>query len=63
MSESICKQIADAATRTAPHILHTPLLYSPYINAHLKLESEQHTGSFKARGAINKVLSMTPEQR
>jgi threonine dehydratase len=63
MSESICKQIADAATRIAPHILHTPLLYSPYINAHLKLESEQHTGSFKARGALNKVLSMTPEQR
>ena len=43
MSESNSKQIADAATRTAPHILHTPLMYSPYNKAHQKLESEQHT--------------------
>ena len=63
MTENLHKQIANAATRIAPHILHTPLLYSPYINAHLKLESEQHTGSFKARGAVNKVLSMPAEQR
>jgi len=29
----------------------------------LKLENEQHTGSFKARGAMSKVLSLTEEQR
>ena len=29
----------------------------------LKLESEQYTGSFKARGALNKVLSMSPEEK
>ncbi|KXZ41417.1 hypothetical protein GPECTOR_480g416 [Gonium pectorale] len=27
----------------------------------LKLESEQHTGSFKVRGALNKLLSLSPE--
>jgi threonine dehydratase len=32
-------------------------------NAYLKLENIQHTGSFKVRGALNKLLSLTPEQR
>jgi threonine dehydratase len=32
-------------------------------NVYLKLESEQHTGSFKARGSMNKVLSLTTEER
>ena len=30
---------------------------------YLKLESEQHTGSFKARGSLNKVLSLTEVER
>ena len=58
--------IARAAERIGPHILHTPLLDTPYLDGmdvHLKLESEQHTGSFKARGALNKVLVLSPEQR
>lgn len=29
----------------------------------LKLDNLQHTGSFKLRGAFNKLLSLTPEQR
>ena len=29
----------------------------------MKLENLQHTGSFKLRGAFNKLLSLTPEQR
>ena len=61
-------EIARAAERIAPFILHTPLLRSPYLEGgggqvHLKLESEQHTGSFKARGALNKVLSMSAVER
>lgn len=63
MTDSLHSRISESAKRIAPHILRTPLLYSPYISAHLKLESEQYTGSFKLRGALNKVLSMTPEQR
>ncbi|MEJ2385671.1 MAG: pyridoxal-phosphate dependent enzyme [Xanthomonadales bacterium] len=58
--------IARAAERIGPHVLHTPLLHTPFIdgmNVHLKLESEQHTGSFKARGALNKLLSLSAEER
>jgi threonine dehydratase len=32
-------------------------------NVYLKLENLQHTGSFKLRGAFNKLLSLTPEER
>ena len=58
-----------AANRIAPHIRETPLDYSPFFseltgaNVYLKLDNLQHTGSFKLRGAFNKLLSMTAEQR
>ncbi len=58
-----------AANRIAPHIRETPLDHSPFFselsgaNVFLKLENLQHTGSFKLRGAFNKLLSMTAEQR
>ncbi len=58
-----------AANRIAPHIRETPLDFSPYFsaltgaNVFLKLENLQYTGSFKLRGAFNKLLSMTTEQR
>ena len=58
-----------AANRINPHIRETPLDYSPYFsdvtgaNVYLKLENLQYTGSFKLRGAFNKLLSLTPEQR
>src|SRR3954471_18467438 len=32
-------------------------------SVHLKLENQQFTGSFKDRGALNKLLSLTPEER
>lgn len=34
----------------------------PYLGAMLKLEHLQHTGSFKFRGASNKIALLTPEQ-
>jgi threonine dehydratase len=58
-----------AANRIAPHIRETPLDYSAFFsgqtgaNVYLKLENLQHTGSFKLRGAFNKLLSMSAEQR
>ena len=58
-----------AANRIAPHIRETPLDHSPFFseltgaNVFLKLENLQFTGSFKLRGAFNKLLSLTPEQR
>ncbi|MEX0707003.1 MAG: threonine/serine dehydratase [Woeseia sp.] len=58
-----------AANRIAPYIRETPLDPSPYFsevtgaNVWLKLENLQHTGSFKLRGAFNKLLTMTEEER
>ena len=58
-----------AANRIAPHIRETPLDRSPFFseltgaNVFLKLENLQFTGSFKLRGAFNKLLSLTPKQR
>ncbi len=67
--ELLPANVALAANRIAPHIRETPLDESPFFSeltgAHvfLKLENLQHTGSFKLRGAFNKLLSMTSEQR
>jgi len=58
-----------ADERIAPHVRRTPLLESDWLSAEtgasalLKLESLQHTGSFKLRGALNKVLSLPAELR
>ncbi|MEM4282808.1 MAG: threonine/serine dehydratase [Candidatus Woesearchaeota archaeon] len=56
--------IEDAWTRVKPWIVQTPLLKSDFLsetydsNVYLKLECLQRTGSFKVRGAFNKVLLM-----
>lgn len=65
----ILGEVLAAQHRIRPHILHTPLMYSQYLSGlckgrvYLKLESEQHTGSFKARGSLNKLLSLTADER
>lgn len=63
------QEIKEAGERIRPEILKTPLFYSTYLSdlnkgeVYLKLESEQYTGSFKARGALNKVLRMSQVDR
>jgi threonine dehydratase len=52
-----------ANERLAPHILRTPLTHDAARNLYLKWENRQKTGSFKARGALNKILSLTDEER
>ena len=65
----IAKEVIAAEKRIRPYIRETILDYSPYYsglteaNVHFKLENLQHTGSFKLRGAMNKMLSLTREQR
>jgi len=54
-------QVIDAAKRIAPYILPTPLISSRLgdslkIDLRLKPECRQQTGSFKIRGAFNKLL-------
>ncbi len=61
--------ILAAAERIQPYIHHTPMLPSQTLgrltNTRLGLKAEhlQRTGSFKARGAINAVLRLSPDQR
>ncbi|MGA2814967.1 MAG: threonine/serine dehydratase [Xanthobacteraceae bacterium] len=58
-----------AARRLAGVALHTPLLTSAALDAmtggrvFLKAETLQHTGSFKFRGAYNRLAAIPPEQR
>jgi|TARA_B110000263_G_scaffold242691_1_gene248494 threonine dehydratase len=60
-------QIKEAHKNISPYINNTPLLRSIHLsknkNVYLKLESLQITGSFKLRGATNKLLSLTDEQK
>ncbi len=51
--------LVEASERIAPHIRHTPLQYDPQLGIYLKWENCQVTGSFKVRGALNKVLSLS----
>src|SRR5438445_7015584 len=41
----------------------TPTLTSGQLGAHLKCELFQRTGSFKSRGALNKLSSLTAEEK
>lgn len=63
------EQVLAAEERIRPYIRKTDLEYSPYLSSsvsgrvYLKLECMQHTGSFKYRGALNKFLSLSLEDR
>jgi threonine dehydratase len=51
--------IEEAAQRIKDLTVKTPVIYDPALDLFLKLENHQRTGSFKLRGASNKVLSLT----
>ena len=60
----------EAARRTiAGQVLRTPMLPAPRLSAltgadvHVKYENLQVTNSFKERGALNKLASLTAEER
>ena len=61
--------VEQAAEDIAPYVVRTPLLRSSKLDAiagasvWLKAENLQVTGSFKARGAFNALLSLRSEQR
>jgi threonine dehydratase len=68
-TEVVLPSLADvdaAATRLAGHVRRTPVLalhgdeLGVPATVVLKLELTQHSGSFKARGALNSVLSLPP---
>jgi threonine dehydratase len=60
----IYREVEQAEKRIRPYIRQTWLEPSPYFskltgaNVFFKCENLQHTGSFKVRGALNKILSL-----
>jgi threonine dehydratase len=65
----IYAEAVKAAERIQPYIRETPLEKSSFLSQEygndifLKLENWQITGSFKLRGALNKILSLKPEEQ
>ena len=72
MSEPYAIDLGDvqrAAETVAGHVLRTPLVPAPRLSeltgatVCVKHENMQATGAFKERGAVNKLSSLTPEER
>ncbi len=63
------QDVRAAADALRGSVVPTPCLYSRTLSSitgaqiYLKFENHQFTASFKERGALNKLLSLTPEQR
>jgi threonine dehydratase len=57
------------AARIAPHLHRTPVVHSTYLSkltgydVYLKAELFQKTGSFKPRGMLNKLFTLSPQER
>ena len=64
----VSQLVLEAIERCQDHLSPTPLEYSLYLSkaiegdVWLKLDSMQRTSSFKFRGAINKILSLTEKE-
>lgn len=62
-------EVREAASRIEGRIMRTPLVHAAKLSAltgadiWLKLENLQYTGAFKERGALNKLLLLSPEER
>ena len=60
--------IAAAAARIGGHVRHTPIIqvnsvdFGTNVSVTAKLELLQHTGSFKPRGAFNRLLLLSREK-
>jgi len=64
----VAELVKEAHERTKDHLIPTPLEFSRYLSDQidgevwLKLDLVQRTASFKFRGALNKILSLTEEE-
>src|SRR3954447_24024872 len=69
LPEVTLQDIRSAAAKIAGSIERTPLVHSRTLSqltgaeVYLKLENLQFTASFKERGALNKLLSLSAEER
>jgi len=63
------ERVRAAARAIGPYVRHTPLERSEPLSelagceVYLKLEDLQHTGAFKLRGALNRLLALDPAVR
>jgi threonine dehydratase len=63
------RDVRDAAVRLADWLQDTPVLESAVLNERvgarvlIKAECLQHTGSFKIRGALNRLLTLSHDER
>ena len=63
------RNIEEAHTRLREGVISTPVLESDVLNSRagsrvlIKAESLQHTGTFKIRGALNRLLQLSHEER
>lgn len=55
--------VEEARSTLGDRLHRTPMLSSRTLRARLKCELFQRTGSFKARGALNRVAHLTEEER
>jgi threonine dehydratase len=68
-AKDIKAEVLKAEERIRPYIRETPVEYSTYLSkladceVYIKLENIQLTGSFKLRGAMNKLFSLNKAQR
>ena len=64
----VAQLVMEAHERTKDYLIPTPLEFSRYLSDQidgevwLKLDLVQKTASFKFRGALNKILSLTEEE-
>ncbi len=67
--EVTLKDVQDAHEKIKDGVIRTPTIKATRLSKHLgidlylKLENLQHTSAFKARGALNKLLTLNEEQR
>jgi threonine dehydratase len=63
------REIQDARRLIRKEVNKTPLVRSQYLSdlcggeVYLKLENQQVTNSFKIRGALNRMMNLTPEEK
>lgn len=68
-ADDIRQEALEAEQRIRPYVRETPVEFSSYLSKRgncevfLKLENIQLSGSFKFRGAVNKLLSLSKEDR
>ncbi len=64
----LSQEVTEAAERIKPVVVETPVEHIAELSSEtgaavfFKLENMQQTGSFKLRGASNKILSLTPQE-